>query len=295
MSIGDKMQTVRVIILHCDLDECNRGLLSSVASRAGICIEFRAIEQDLPRLPIRDPYTSTIFGRFLVGELCSEKRTVLYLDSDCLVVEDLATLGSVDMNDAAVGAVHDLLLPSNIAALVDAPDLIARETDYFNSGVLLINIINWKKERVHQRTFDIILRHGHRLHFPDQDALNIVLEGEWVRLDRRWNVFPFREILAGGRIPYRGESHIPFGGLQTLQDEARILHFTSPLKPWHSDYPDGPNAAMYRNYIERVNGITLPSSIPATSHEKLAPLSHAATDDSRPTAAQVACISVARR
>jgi hypothetical protein len=40
-----------------------------------------------------------------------------------------------------------------------------------------------------------------------------------------------------------------------------------------------------------VNGMTLPNTTPANSHQTLAPLSHAATDDGRPRAAQVACIN----
>jgi len=45
----------------------------------------------------------------------------------------------------------------------------------------------------------------------------------------------------------------------------------------------------------RVNGITAPSTTPPTSHQNVAPASHAATDDSRPKAAQVTCMTAARR
>jgi hypothetical protein len=45
----------------------------------------------------------------------------------------------------------------------------------------------------------------------------------------------------------------------------------------------------------RVNGMTDPNRTPAISHQTVAPASHAAEEDSRPTAAQVACIIVARR
>ena len=44
-----------------------------------------------------------------------------------------------------------------------------------------------------------------------------------------------------------------------------------------------------------VNGMTDPSSTPATSHQTVAPASHAAMDDRRPTAASVACMMVALR
>ena len=44
-----------------------------------------------------------------------------------------------------------------------------------------------------------------------------------------------------------------------------------------------------------VKGMTDPNRTPATSHQNVAPASHAAMDDSRPKAAQVACMIVARR
>ena len=39
----------------------------------------------------------------------------------------------------------------------------------------------------------------------------------------------------------------------------------------------------------RVNGMTLPSRTPASSHKSVAPASHAAMDDSRPKVAEVTC------
>ena len=43
-----------------------------------------------------------------------------------------------------------------------------------------------------------------------------------------------------------------------------------------------------------VDGMTLPSSTPATSHQKPDPASQAAKEASRPTAAQAACMTVAQ-
>src|ERR1700686_2311248 len=44
-----------------------------------------------------------------------------------------------------------------------------------------------------------------------------------------------------------------------------------------------------------VNGMTEPSSTPATTHKKDAPASHAAMEETSPTAARLACMTVARR
>jgi lipopolysaccharide biosynthesis glycosyltransferase len=50
-------------------------------------------------------------------------------------------------------------------------------TDYFNSGMLYINLEQWKQQHVAEQLLDVFFRRKEELNHLDQDALNIVLQG----------------------------------------------------------------------------------------------------------------------
>ncbi|MEB0233451.1 glycosyltransferase, partial [Undibacterium sp. 10I3] len=59
--------------------------------------------------------------------------------------------------------------------------------DYFNSGVMLINVQRWLAAEITQATIASILKDGKSFRFPDQDALNVVLDGRVKFIERKWN------------------------------------------------------------------------------------------------------------
>jgi lipopolysaccharide biosynthesis glycosyltransferase len=65
---------------------------------------------------------------------------------------------------------------------------ITEENEYFNSGVLLIDIPLWKAQRISEQCFDYLLKYPERIRFVDQCALNAVLKQNWKKLDWKFNV-----------------------------------------------------------------------------------------------------------
>ena len=67
---------------------------------------------------------------------------------------------------------------------------------------------------------------------PDQDAINLACEGKIYRLQDSWNFqwhHQFKDFCKGELIEDYPERY------QTLlDDEAKIIHFTSQVKPWNS-------------------------------------------------------------
>jgi lipopolysaccharide biosynthesis glycosyltransferase len=60
---------------------------------------------------------------------------------------------------------------------------------YFNSGVLLIDCDQWKRDGMTDAAMDCITRFGTTLKSYDQDVLNILFRNVWLPLSLRWN-FP---------------------------------------------------------------------------------------------------------
>ncbi|MEM8872783.1 MAG: glycosyltransferase family 8 protein [Planctomycetota bacterium] len=176
----------------------------------------------LPRnLAVTERFSRAAYARLVVGELFPDKDRVLYLDSDLVCFEDPASLFDTELNGHAVGAVRDEFMPrvgsDNCVGYavdeLDDPDAAA-----FNSGVMLIDLDRWRSQEVSRRALDFIERHGDRLNWADQDALNVVLNGRWHEFDGRWN----QQVSGRWSQP----------GGQVRMNRDGISHFVGANKPW---------------------------------------------------------------
>lgn len=180
-------------------------------------------------------YSIVSLFRLLLPDLFPpEVDRVLYIDCDIVVECDISELWGIDLGDKAVWAVQngtDDDLENYV--LKNFPEITAPEDGrYFNTGVMLVNMAEWRGQDVSARTRDFLQRHSHRLIFPDQDALNAVLAGYWGHLHPRWN----KQILRIGQPE-----------AAAIGDRG-ILHYTS-RKPWTREYMQRAKWTWHRAYL----------------------------------------------
>ncbi|MGI4743438.1 MAG: glycosyltransferase family 8 protein [Janthinobacterium lividum] len=160
-------------------------------------------------------WTESIFYRLLFPIIVPEHvDKLLYLDTDIIVLKNLAELYSTDMGEMPVAAVRDF---------VDyRPELgICSLNSYFNSGVLLISRKKWIEQDITTKALSYIKDNADKLLFPDQDALNAVLLNNWVKLSTKFNVM-FKDIPAD----------LSKSQIKLFLEDIVILHYTSQHKPW---------------------------------------------------------------
>jgi lipopolysaccharide biosynthesis glycosyltransferase len=195
-------------------------------------VSIRWVPVDLTRFEAcsTTSYISGItYARLLIPELLPRSITkVLYVDADILVFDDLIALQEIDLNGAAIGAVLDRL-DSRLKAgdtlwTKDLPCV----RDYFNAGVLLIDLERWRQDRISERAFEYLSQHPHSP-LSDQDALNVVCDRAWKQLEPRWN--------------FLNDFETDMSGV-AVGDGPAILHFAGQLKPWQIGILD-PNARLY--------------------------------------------------
>jgi UDP-glucose:(glucosyl)LPS alpha-1,3-glucosyltransferase len=138
---------------------------------------------------------------------------LLYLDSDLLVLTDLAGIWGAFRQDMLVGGVEDASGRSFLGRVgLDPPEC------YVNSGVLLISAAAWHREEAFARCTEWFAR-NRRTPFADQDTINFALAGRVYAIPEEWNV-----TRANGRGPQLGD---------TDPDAFRgIMHFAGRIKPW---------------------------------------------------------------
>lgn len=159
------------------------------------------------------------YARFLIPRVFPETvTTVLYLDADLIVLGDLRPLWETDLGGAVVGAVLDGL-DTQIKANEPISQRAPRVQNYFNAGVLLIDLLKWREEKVSEAALDYLTLHPDTP-FSDQDALNVACDGKWKQLDGRWNFVDYFERVEMSALDH---NQLPW-----------IVHFATWEKPWNA-------------------------------------------------------------
>lgn len=170
-------------------------------------------------------YISKItYARLLLSSLFPKSvGKVLYLDADILVNGNLSPLWDIDLNGAAVAAVVDTDAQAHGERLKGAEFHNQGDgwrnrsnADYFNAGVLLIDLEQWRQRQISEKALDYMSENPDTP-LADQDALNVACAGRWKKLDPGWNY----------------QTH-PSTGYEPMVPEQRppIVHFAGRFKPW---------------------------------------------------------------
>lgn len=181
-------------------------------------------------------YSREIYYRLLIPELIPESR-ILYLDSDIIVRGKLDGIYFQELGEHCVCAVEDPFFNRH-------GELNMRsDAKYFNSGVMLINTVRWLDTRLHRRAIDFIEKHAAILQFPDQDALNALLNGQWKRMPLKYNLSMTMEGDYEQDFPSFGKNE-----LRDAKENPVIIHYTGGSKPWHLKNTH-PHKKLYWKYL----------------------------------------------
>lgn len=214
---------VHVHVLAPGLPATDEAALTAFVAQRGGQLHFYQLDvAALQGFSLPDHHTSyftlaNYYRLFLPDLVPKQLSRLLYLDVDTLVVGDLRPLFQLDLGDYALGAVQD-------ADMHVRHDLgLSRQSDYFNSGVLLMNLPQWRRQRITERACELAVRYPEKVKgWVDQDALNLLLQGHWYRLDSRYN-------LVNGAIP----TDLPRRAHAQYLADKIIIHYTGTPKPWH--------------------------------------------------------------
>lgn len=161
---------------------------------------------------------------FIQDILPASIEKVLYLDSDIVIVGNLQDLWNTYIEGKYLAAASD--------EVNRCPEYYGRfgfpmDYNYFNAGVLLINLKEWRKADVKSQMLNFISNPHPILDNADQDVLNVICHSNIVELKLRYNL--------QDAIVRRKVVHIRPIVEQTIDTEisnARIIHFSCYKKPW---------------------------------------------------------------
>lgn len=186
--------------------------------RENFNIEFVDLKDKLgdieEKLYTRDYYSKSTYYRLLIPELYKEYDKAIYLDSDIVLLTDIANLYNIDLEDNLIGAAPDEAI-ANVKAFQEYAEKVVGVSSYhkyFNAGVLLMNLKELRNTKF-QDKFLYLLETVKYSVAQDQDYLNRICKGKVKIIDGSWDKMPI-----GGRI--------------LREEELNLLHFNLISKPW---------------------------------------------------------------
>ena len=205
---------------------------------------------------------------FLPMILQEDVDRILYLDADTIVQGSLQPLFEMEDAKAALGMVLDSLGQNHKKTIG------LREEDlYYNSGVILFFMSNWKEYRCTERIIEHIEAGNTMYSAPDQDLLNVVCREEILKLPAKYNAQPVHRVYHvndyfkcyGSRAYYSEEE------IEKLKDDTVIYHCFRFLGefPWDKDnlHPDRKlfdyylEKSPWEDYIRKKAEVTFPMKV----------------------------------
>lgn len=167
-------------------------------------------------------FSRVTYLRLIMPKILKDINYFLYMDADMVCLGDLWQLNDIDFKGKAFAAVSDL--PE--AVEYRTKFLKLKNDKYFNDGMMFVNVHNWNRLQITEKTFTFKGADPKRFLGQSQDILNLVMDGDIIFLDKKFNVMQ--------------ES--------TNVKDCVIYHFFGRFKPWEMEL--NKYDALWRKYLE---------------------------------------------
>ena len=151
---GD-MKEIRVYVLDSGISEHNREKIEEVCIRyqrpLPVWLKARNITEELGMRVAADRGSLSQFARlFVASDLPADLVRVLYLDCDIIFYQSVSLLWNLDMHGKTIAALNDAFSRKYRANIDLEPEDVM-----FNSGVMLIDLNRWKRQKVEERLLKV--------------------------------------------------------------------------------------------------------------------------------------------
>lgn len=193
----DKKRQYKAIVLYQELSSSNLSKLKALETE-NFNIEFTPMRANFEALDDRmsnrlrcDYFTLTIYFRLFIPAMFPQYDKGIYIDSDVVLADDIATLYDIDIGENLIGACNDL-------SIADIPPLVAytenaigvKKEEYINSGVLLMNLKKMRACDLEGHFLNLLNTYHFDSIAPDQDYMNAMCNGKIYYLDECWDAMP---------------------------------------------------------------------------------------------------------
>lgn len=232
---------VTVYLLHSAIPGGKLSELDTFCADFGARLIPIAVEPTLfENAPTSKRYPKEMYYRLLSPLILPRQvERVLYLDPDMLIINPLRPLWEQNLGGNVFAAASHTGL-TEMANEINQRRLDT-EHEYFNSGVMLIDLKAARSLVTAEDVFRCVSEHEKELILPDQDVFNMLYGKQ---------TLPVEDVLWNYDVRNYAKYLIRSSGshdLNWVMDNTAVLHFCGKNKPWHADYKN-PFGMLYLHY-----------------------------------------------
>lgn len=227
-----------IYIFHTDIGSSSQKMFRQGLVRENINITFVNVSGRVSGyvLQAKQHISTETFYRFLILDILKDYQKVVYLDSDMIVLRDVAELYHTQMGDHLIAAAVD----PDFAGQCNMKNSEMRQYcintlglenpfQYFQAGVLVFHVAQMRRKITVKKLLEMSDTGIYR--FSDQDILNIVCKDRVIYLDMSWNmIFDCNHYRWKHVIKYA--PHDILDAYEKARREPYIIHYAGFLKPW---------------------------------------------------------------
>jgi len=245
-----------ITILHVDIPNPLQQRFDNL-KQENIFIRFINISDLLGKISTKEQELFYISGhleiatyfRFFIPRLYRNYKKIIYLDADMIILEDVAKLYAIDIEDKPLGAAKDIGARYQMAIREEYLKYITQilkvqPQNYLQAGCLIYNIPKCLEVDFEKLCLDK-LRELKKPLLHDQDVLNSVFENQVKLLNLCWNYTWDLQVIAQNYAKCL-PSEIVYEYHNT---KPSIVHYCTGLKPWK--HPHLPMADLWWNYAKK--------------------------------------------
>ena len=220
---ASKDRRYRIIVLNTGLSPENVSKIK-LRERDGFVIDFIDISDHVENIKshFKDVYHFSVvtYYRIFIASLFPQYDKIIYLDCDLVVLGDISSLYDIHLGENILGAAPEQYVQNTPEFRRYAEVALGVDPDeYVNAGVLVINLKEFRKNRIEEKFISLITDHDFDLLDPDQAYLNYLCKNKIYQLPNGWNKEPMP-------LPCEGKKN--------------IVHYALYKKPWqYDDVMDG--------------------------------------------------------
>lgn len=198
--------------------EYNKSCYQKIADKYGCELQYHHVEipEWVNNIESVKKWTPGALMRLYLPELLPDTDKIIYFDCDMIINTDVVTLWNTQLTNTPFAACQDADIPvfsnkrKDIYKNVGIP-----VSSYFCSGTLIFNLKQLRNlAKPFSCTVFTYLQDNPNLLFPDQDMLNWFCQENYTRLDAKYNLYTYRNVLE-------------------FADDG-VIHYAASGKPWKS-------------------------------------------------------------
>lgn len=219
----------------------NKRKILSLVKKYSCKLEFIEIDGEIFNSMVTGShFNQSVYYRLMMADVIPEEESILYLDGDIVINGSIKLLLDINIRKSFVASIRNPGFERHKALLMD------QNSNYFNSGVILANLVKWRTYKVLKKSIEYMSLNRTNIELADQDVLNAIINGNWIEVEPKYN----QQAIFFEKEFERKYNCFTNEELKESRENPIIIHYTGSSKPWHF-LNKHPYKNLYWKYLKK--------------------------------------------